>query len=116
MDAKEFFRERERMLNAFGRTGGKCDGVSCDNCPLHQDERGCWDTEETVDIVEAWSKENPKKTYLSVLLEAFPNATLDSNGVPYICLCRLGFNGGGNCANTPCIDCWNREYKEADND
>ena len=112
MDAKEYIRERERMLNTFGRTEGYCVGIFCGDCPLYQGERASCETESAVDIVEAWSAEHPKKTYLDVLLETFPNVVLGVNGVPIFCPHYLGFNEHESCDNTSCIDCWSREYKE----
>lgn len=114
MEAKEFFEERERMLNSLGRTGGLCSGVFCGDCPLD----GHCHTKESVDIVEKWSKEHPKKTCLDVLLEAFPNAPM-TNGVPVrVCPSDIGLtvlkedisNYCDSCED--CRDCWNQEYKE----
>lgn len=112
MDAKEFFREQTRMLNAHGRISDSCTGLLCTNCPLGTDGYNKCNTEEAVDIVEAWSKEHPKKTYLDVLLEAFPNTTLNLEGTPYFCPYNLGLIKPENCGKISCIDCWNTEYKE----
>lgn len=108
MEAKEFFEERERMLNSLGRTGGICSGVFCRDCPL---DKHC-DAKESVDIVEKWSKEHPKKTYLSVLLETFPNTPM-SNGIPSeVCPSDIGLAATCISENINCRDCWNQEYKE----
>lgn len=115
MEAKEYIRERERMLNAYGRTKGFCSNVSCSNCPLCVKGSVYCDTEEGVDIVEAWSKEHPRKTYLDVLLEAFPNVPLNEvDGSPHFCPINIGLEehvDADACAYTDCLNCWHREYK-----
>lgn len=61
MDAKEYVKERERMLNSFGRTDGNCSGVMCYQCPLCTSAWHCIDrTVAAVDVVEAWSNEHPE--------------------------------------------------------
>ena len=121
MEAKEFFEERERMLNSLGRTGGLCSGVFCGDCPLYQGERASCETESAVDIVEAWSAEHPKKTYLDVLLEAFPNTPMSYEVPSDVCPCNIGLATSDEdileyCNYDNCTGCWNREYKEVDND
>ena len=34
--AKEYFEKKMKILNSLGRTGGCCDGVSCNVCPLNR--------------------------------------------------------------------------------
>ncbi len=72
-------------------------------------------TEEAIAIVEQWSKEHPVRTYLSVLLEKFPNVELDEDdGTPHLCPKSIfGINAEfERCALNRCKECWNREYKE----
>lgn len=124
MDAKEYIRERERMLNSLGRLGGRCSGVFCGKCYLHSPNTalGClYSTEKAIDIVEAWSKEHPKKTYLDVLLEAFPKTPVGKNGLPlHVCPYAIGLEtyDESSCLNSDykCNTCWHREYKEADDE
>lgn len=97
-----------------------CTGI-CNICPLNsnnnEEKLYCDDLEIerpeiAVELVEKWAKENPVKTYLSVLLEKFPNTKLNYNGIPTICLSDLFDIDGRQCPVMTCQDCWNREYKE----
>lgn len=78
MDAVEF-------LKAFGRL---CNNYFCgDNCPLID---SCDDVSDDgyvrkVQIVEQWAKEHPVKTRQSEFLKMFPNARIESDGMPSIC-------------------------------
>ena len=78
MDALEFIRERNRMCKSFG--------VECENCPANKDNFCIAFNvdEEIVPIVEKWSKENPRKTRQSLLLEQYPSAQ-SVDGVIMIC-------------------------------
>lgn len=118
MEAKEYMKELRRMLDTFGRTGGYCDGVDCNKCPLDAlNDKDCF-TEKAVDIVEQWSKEHPKRTYLDVLLEVFPNTLMSPYGVPsHVCPNHIGLTAPDEdiseyCDYDDCTGCWNREYKE----
>lgn len=118
MDAIKFLKERRRLLNSLGRTGEKCYGVSCGECPFDKRNNGtnsyCGDfesdyPERTVEIVEKWSKKNPQKTILQDYVEKHPNAPLRESGLPkYVCPNLLGYIGmeQGTCPD--CLGCWNR--------
>lgn len=102
MDALEFIRERNRMCRTFDK--------SCDGCPAYENGWECdndaWD-ERIVATVEQWSKEHPRKTRQSVLLEQYPEAELGECGVISICPAQLSENyrnGDGGCKR-PCIAC-----------
>lgn len=78
MDALEFVRERNRMCKSFG--------ASCNGCPADKNtacDSFAW-KEELVEIVEKWSKENPRKTRQSIFLEQYPNAKC-VNGIVLFC-------------------------------
>ena len=70
MDAVEFIRQVRRM--------GKQKG-----------EAICFKLEEIdteiVEQVEQWAKEHPVKTRMSEFLKMFPNARIESDGMPSIC-------------------------------
>ena len=117
MNAIEYLKEKARMTN-------NCD--TCRNCPLdienNEENLTCVNLEsndpvKAVEIVEKWAKENPVKTYLSVLLEKFPNVPLDSQGIPKA-FCPENICGGyewehcNGIIDNKCTKCWNREYKE----
>lgn len=112
MDALTFFKERSRMTN-------NC-SIDCDNCLIAKNKYGVYcavleieHPEETIAIVEKWSKEHPRKTYLTDLLEKYPNIDLANTGEPkFLCPHDLGYmptpKNGRNCSShEDCIKCWN---------
>lgn len=109
MEAKEYIRERTRMFDSLRYAGYNgdysCEGVSCSNCPLRDVSGNCIDTtEQTVDIVEKWSKEHPIRTIMMDFLEKYPNADKYNNGLPHVCAQSLGYEV--ECKHT-CHACWN---------
>ena len=112
MDAVKFARE-------YGRVCGKYKHKGCLDCPIGMMNGGyCQKTigempEKAVSTIEKWSKKHPRRTYLSVLLEKFPNTKLVTNGNPAFCPNELfGGTRWEKCVVHNCFDCWNREYKE----
>ena len=101
-------------LKAKGRMTDNCH-ILCRDCPLDNCSKLEIDyPEQAVEIVEKWAKENPVKTYLSVLLEKLPNTKLYEGSYPKFCPHTV-FNTNKKCPpNTNCKDCWNREYKEVE--
>lgn len=82
MDAKSFIEEKERMCKTCG---------SCILCPAWLDD-GCVVSprsgvtpEQQINTVKEWAEKHPRKTRQSVLLEQYPNAKIDSNGILYLC-------------------------------
>lgn len=113
-----YFNEKLKMTK---RTkNGLCE-IKCGNCPLCSNNNGeglpCLEfemyySEQAIEAVQRWSDEHPPKTYLTELLENYPNAELD-HGVPKVCLKKLGAVSG--CAKTKkgdlyisCYRCWNQ--------
>ena len=109
MDAVKYLKAKKRMCDLFD---------CCNGCPLEDSNTDGWcgehkRPEEIVEIVEQWAKENPPRTYLSVLLEKLPNAKLDEYGTPKkFCPKDIFKTPDERCAGAICSDCWNREYKE----
>ena len=105
MKAIDYLKEKARMAD-------NCH-ILCRDCPLDNCSKVEIDCpEQAVEIVEKWAKENPVKTYLSVLLEKFPNVELSSNEVPILCPYELFDIDGRTCPGCTCVECWNREFKE----
>lgn len=78
MDAVEFLRARRKLCD---------DNVCGESCPLFY---CCDDDTEDIRIrqvlaVEQWTKEHPVKTRQSEFLKMFPNARIESDGMPSIC-------------------------------
>ena len=78
MDAVEYVKQRDRMCDYY---------VNCDDCPAGNYE-GCASLNEIpnmVPVVEKWANEHPVKTRQSEFLKMFPNARIESDGMPSIC-------------------------------
>ena len=115
---KNYLSEQARMTKSSDV--GVC-RISCNHCPLsrfnNDEEMLCTELELThpekaIEIVQKWSDEHLQKTYLTELLEKYPNAELD-HGEPKVCLKKLGVVSG--CAKTKkgdlyisCYRCWNQ--------
>lgn len=112
MDAVKFLKERKRMCQSFR-------GTSCDGCLIHK-ERGkllCFEffekhPEQSVAIVEKWSKEHPQETRLTEFLKHYPNALMEDDGTPEVCVNELGLNRDEGCVAMNCIRCWNTPIEE----
>ena len=113
MDAVEMLKEKARLTK-------QC-SIYCTSCRLGPDLNGrdvnCTEfqqkhPEQYVKIIEKWSKDYPKQTYLSKLLEAFPNAEIGEDGTPLnICPNCLGLRDIAGCSLIECIKCWNQTIK-----
>lgn len=121
---ENYFAEKRRMTKKHKLNGGAyiCE-LNCTDCSLNSSNNGpsdmmsCSDFEtiypqKAIAIVQKWSDEHPKRTYLGEFLEHYPNAELD-HGVPKVCLKKLGVVSG--CAKTKkgdlyisCYRCWNQ--------
>jgi hypothetical protein len=108
-----YFAEKERLCASI---------LECIDCPLRHGN-DCTNIENkypkrAISIVQKWSDKHPQKTYLTELLENYPNAELD-HGVPKVCLKKLGVVSG--CAKTKksdlyisCYRCWNQPIEEGE--
>lgn len=111
MNALEFLKERKRICKCYKH----CVGCPLEklNCALNTVDSDK-DNKQVIDVVERWSKENPRKTRQSVFLEQYPEARFDKFGVIQICPMSISAahrNSNGEC-KTPlkmCIDC-RREF------
>ena len=104
MDAAKFIQERNRMCNSFD---------SCSNCPLNKDGIFCYASmekhsqvaaEEVVQLVEKWTKENPRKTRQSIFMEQCPYAKC-VDGIVVICPKILNTNFSCPIDGNDKIDC-----------
>uniref|UniRef100_UPI003FED7CBF hypothetical protein n=1 Tax=Ruminococcus bromii TaxID=40518 RepID=UPI003FED7CBF len=67
--------------------------------------------EQAIEVVQRWSNEHPQRTYLTDLLEKYPNIPLDNNGKPsYVCPHDLGLMSVEDCKkdSNKCVECWNQ--------
>lgn len=115
MDAIEFLTERKRLCGSY---------KGCVGCPFGAAECVVRDmtSEDTckriVTAVEKWSKENPRKTRQTELLNMYPEAHVSENGSLYICPASVSSayrDANGNCKvhRLKCADCrkefWSKE-------
>lgn len=117
---ENYFAEKQRMTKQ--QKDGVCK-LDCSDCPLSSSNNGTgiscshFETgypEEAIAIMQKWSDEHPQKTYLSELLEHFPNVPLTTTEIPEdICPFHLGFMSKDDCRNDRnCIKCWNQPIEE----
>ena len=113
MDAVKFIKEKQRMEESINYDCFKCELCDRNNGTTH----GCKEfqlrfPEKAVAIIEKWSQEHPRKTFLSDFLEKHPKAPLDIDfGTPQCCPNTLGYTNNKKCL-IKCIDCWNRPLEE----
>lgn len=112
MDAVKFLKEKYRMTK-------EC-SIRCTDCPLCTGKNTtglrCGDLqgvypEIAVAIVEKWSEEHPQETRLSQFLKYYPNALMEDDGTPEVCVNELGLKRDDGCISN-CIKCWNRPLEE----
>lgn len=117
-----YLSERLRMTRRSKDKG--CD-IKCSECPLSYTNNGasefvsCTTFEmhyplQAISIVQRWSDEHPKRTYLSEFLKNYPNAKLDEDGTPHkLCPWHLGLISVNSCHNN-CVRCWNQPVEECE--
>lgn len=108
--------ETTNFLNEWQRM---CKTVSCGKCGLNGDGKACKffaqsNPERAIEIVQEWSDAHPEKTRLSVLKEAFPNAKMTKDGLPFSC---VSFLYGIKCPYFPsslsnCKKCWDTPIEQ----
>lgn len=112
MDAVKFLKELNRMCQEQEHCTGcplEKSGMNIANCIISAGKT----PEKAVEIVEDWSKENPPKTFLTDFLEKHPNAPLEVDGTPKVCIYILGYADDIVCATgNSCNTCWNTEMEE----
>lgn len=111
-----YLTERDRMT----QKGKLCEMCYGDQCPLCDKNNGigiaCVELEpsfpeKAIAIVQKWSNAHPQRTYLTELLEKFPNIVLHDDGTPkYLCPYQLGMTNSKNC-NNDCSRCWSQSVE-----
>lgn len=113
---------------AVRMSGNRC-GNGCDDCPanvLRHGGNACLirrfaqidNVDEQLDALKRWAEEHPRKTWLSMFNDAFPNALKKDDGTPRMCPDMLYGSAAMNdaCENAhyhvSCSDCWKREVRE----
>lgn len=121
---ENYLKEKARMTGI--KIGGYACSIRCNECPFHSGNNGknvtCGTLQasfpaEAIAIVQKWSDEHPEeppkpvKTIKDDLLEKYPKAMLDKDGVPTGCIKWLGYQTV--CPPSGyCTECWNRPLEE----
>lgn len=121
---ENYLAEKRRMTKE--QQDGVCK-LKCSGCPLSSFNNGsrnmvpcfAFETlypEKAVAIVQKWSDEHPRKTYLSELLKIFPNTPLGKDGTPTLLFpYRLGLMSRYVCRkDRNCVKCWNQPLKDGE--
>lgn len=117
-----YFAEKQRMTKKPKR---KVCQLDCDDCPLYAKNNGTDDScesfemhypEKAIAIVQKWSDEHPRKTFLSEFLKHYPNAPLNGNKIPAgICPFHLGVMDRNECNDYKrCVECWNQPIENGE--
>lgn len=117
-----YFAEKRRMTKRA--KNGLCK-LGCSNCPLcsinNNKGQSCTAfemlyPEKAIEIVQKWSDEHPRKTYLSEFLKNYPNAQLRTDGTPKgACPYNLGLMSLNDCRkNGNCVKCWNQPIEDGE--
>lgn len=120
---EQYFAEKQRMVKL--QTGEVCE-ISCEECPLSSMNNGegivCSDfetcyPEKAIEIVQRWSNAHPQKTYLTELLDKYPNVLLNDDGTPEgICPHQLGLKSSiVDCKKSyDCVKCWSQIIEDGE--
>lgn len=120
---ENYLSERLRMTK---RSMGKGCDIKCSECPLSYTNNGASEfvscttfemhyPQQAISIVQRWSNAHPQRTYLSEFLKNYPNAPLEDDGAPEICLSSLGLTNYNGCRNgITCLECWNEPIEDSE--
>lgn len=118
---ENYFNEKLKMTK---RTkNGLCE-IKCSNCPLCSNKNGeglpcpefeMYYPEKAIAIVQKWSDEHPRRTYLTEFLKHYPNVSLGDDGTPNFCPYRLGLMSIDDCRKDHnCVKCWNQPIEDGE--
>lgn len=119
----DFFPELKRLCDS--RAVCEADAANKEQCPLFgfafcgrsATEGSTKEIIKAIEILQKWSDEHPKKTYVQDFFEKFPNAPKDRlTKREYPDACRNLIYGGG-CPKIEsridcCYECWNEPMGE----
>lgn len=122
---ENYFAEKRRMTKRTSREGCK---IKCPECPLSSLNNGTSEDmscttfemyypEKAVKAVQRWSNEHPQKTYLTELLDKYPNVLLNDDGTPEgICPHQLGLKSSiVDCKKSyDCVKCWSQIIEDGE--
>lgn len=88
--------------------------TSCINCPLQSKDFTCLPDslpDDADEIVDKWVEEHKPKTYLADFKKKFPNARINNNGIPSMCVHFMYGDDTCECC-WDCNKCWRKEMPE----
>ena len=115
-----FLSEFKRLCDS--RDGCVANAANKEDCPMFVVCDVCFgllcdeDVKTVIEIVQKWSDEQPKKTYMHDFFEKFPKAQSNSDGTPFVCRKRI--YGGirstlEDCDYTgACYRCWSEPLND----
>ena len=116
----DFFSELKRLCDS--RTSCEAGADNKEQCPMFEvcdrplTKICAEDAIKTVEILQKWSNEHPKKTYAQDFFEKFPKAQSNSDGTPFVCRKRIysGIHSTlEDCYYTgACYRCWNEPMND----
>ena len=104
-------------LHGFNRMCNSLQKENCAGCRFFEESKCAYENHRRIDprgcirTVREWCNKHPEQTLLSVFNSRYPQATKGENGIPHICLAKLG--KGNNCnelfnpSSKRCEECWN---------
>lgn len=112
-----FFAEAKRLCDS--RAKCEADAANKEQCPMFE---VCWDhtftticaedVKTAIEIVQKWSNEHPKKTYVQDFFEKFPDAPrCESFNGGYPSACRKSIYAG-KCPGERREECWNEPMND----
>lgn len=111
-----FLAELQRLCSSRARC--EADAANKGECPMYDfcmlthSQPYAEDAKKTIENLQKWSDEHPKKTYAQDFFEKFPDAPKDKSfegKCPWAC--RMGIYGG-ECPHIECTECWNEPMEE----
>lgn len=98
-------------LNKMCKTHYDCVGCPLEDlCDYFPSTCGEDEIKQMEDIIDKWVEEHKPVSYLADFKNKFPNARINSNGIPGVCLHFL-YGDDENCEGD-CNKCWRKEMSE----
>lgn len=104
-------------LHGFNRMCDNFKEDNCTRCDFFEANKCAYETlrstdpQRCINIVQEWCNEHPEETLLSVFNSVYPWAKKEDNGIPNVCIAKLGevdfCNELFNPYSRRCIECWN---------
>lgn len=103
-------------LHGFNRMCDNFKEDNCIGCDFFVENECAYETlrstdpQRCINIVQKWCNEHPEETLLSVFNSVYPWAKKGDNGIPNVCIAKLGEVDSCNLLFNPysrrCIECW----------